>query len=67
MTEQEAVCILLNNYPPKEADSLREAYDIAINSLRITSKKTCGTEMLPINNNGSTEKRGVGSFASLAY
>jgi hypothetical protein len=34
MTEQEAIKILMHNYPPIEEESLRKAFDLAINALR---------------------------------
>jgi hypothetical protein len=37
MTEQEAIRMLIDNYPSKEDQSVRSAYDLAIDSLRTIS------------------------------
>lgn len=38
MTNQEAIDILLDSYPPKEKEKLREAIDLATNALRVESE-----------------------------
>lgn len=35
MTEKEAINVLLDNYPPKEKESLQKAFDLAIDALRV--------------------------------